>query len=226
MAHEIVIQAHPKLYFFLCQYFTNVIFQAIKEERWDLAESLCSYLLKTSPNLPSEAANITMTYLCLVKKVNAKEYEAELDNINRDKKDHLVQHLEEKAFETLKEERWQVAEYLYEFILHFQDLICYQGDRNLLIINLCIAKKFGGKPFMEIIESCDWSKEGRDYEFAVAVLNDNYNEAVLFMNDEYIQNKIGETEYLIWPLFRDFRKSNEFLTAYKEIMGNDFNQKK
>lgn len=27
VAHEIVIQAHPKLYFFLCQYFTNVIFQ-------------------------------------------------------------------------------------------------------------------------------------------------------------------------------------------------------
>jgi hypothetical protein len=62
-----------------------------------------------------------------------------------------------------------------------------------------------------------------DFKIAKAVLLDDYEEAARLM--EIIGKEgelITENSYLTWPLFRNFRSSDEFLKAYEKIYGYSF----
>ncbi|MDZ4184149.1 MAG: hypothetical protein U1D97_04110, partial [Desulfuromonadales bacterium] len=103
----------------------------------------------------------------------------------------------------------------------------YSSDeiRRYIIINKVIAYKYGGKDeeALTILNQEDWSSCADKYLLAVSVLKNEFNKAVQIMK------RIGDSDksiniwaYREWPLFKEFRKTNEFIEAYKEIFKEEF----
>lgn len=73
----------------------------------------------------------------------------------------------------------------------------------------------------KIVQEKSWSALDVRYRLAEAILLENYVEAKKMMY------KIGKDDefqinYQQWPLFRKFRKSQEFMNTYQEIYGKPF----
>lgn len=74
----------------------------------------------------------------------------------------------------------------------------------------------------KILEKEDWSATNDKFKLSKAVLNENYIEAIKIMKTIGSNNDhINRDAYREWPLFRDFRKRDDFKTSYKEIFGEE-----
>lgn len=127
------------------------------------------------------------------------------------------------CYDLIKARRYQLAQVLLDFAC---GLKTFSSDRNrrVLIVNRAQAYKFGGNESTcrEILSREDWSSCGRDFGLCVAVLEDKFSDAAKIMRAIGKDNEMKRFFYIDWPVFRDFRKSPEFLGAYKEIYGEDF----
>lgn len=75
----------------------------------------------------------------------------------------------------------------------------------------------------ELLDSHDWSALCNDFRLAEKVLREDYN------SSRELMEKIGkegdfvdEHAYHVWPLFRDFRQTDQFMKGYKKVYGYDF----
>ena len=125
----------------------------------------------------------------------------------------------------LVEERWSLAEKIFTFALSIPDnLMSRKGYRMYFLLNRCISRKFSGQDYITDLRSEDWTPFHPKFQFAVAVLEDRFEDAEKLMRSEAVRNEIHETDFKEWPLLREFRKSELFLVAYKEIFSKDFNE--
>lgn len=76
---------------------------------------------------------------------------------------------------------------------------------------------------LTVLKTEDWDGSIRDLRLAVAVVEEKYDNAADLMR------KIGKEGELVrdfgyakWPIFREFRKSPQFLKAYHDIYGIEF----
>ncbi|PJZ43811.1 hypothetical protein [Leptospira brenneri] len=143
-----------------------------------------------------------------------------------DENDEANEHLSQPIYESLRFERYDRAILLSEFAISVENKI-KDLDRRIRVINYGIALKFSGntEKCLEILEKEDWSACALDFRLAVSVLKNNFEEACKIML------QIGETgelikkqSYHVWPLFREFRKSNIFLESYKTVYGSSFSE--
>jgi hypothetical protein len=95
----------------------------------------------------------------------------------------------------------------------------------MAIINYAITLKFSGEEAKArgVLAAVDWSASSKDFRLAEAVLLDKFNDAAAIMKrigkkGEYLKQGL----YHVWPLFRDFRQTNEFMNAYQEVYGYPF----
>lgn len=136
--------------------------------------------------------------------------------------------LNDVCFELLKSEKYSLASRLLEFSTntlkkHHSNLV-----RRMFVVNLAIARKWGGdnQSAMNILDAEDWSDCGDNFKMAVAVLKEEFSEAEEIFRTLGAEAKgIGRVGYETWPLFRDFRKSEHFRNAFKDIYGEDFELK-
>lgn len=128
----------------------------------------------------------------------------------------------------LEDRRWRVASDVGQFALT-QPMLRKMSDMNrrVLTINTAIALKFSAEEVaaQTLLDSCDWSAAMPEFRLAVAVLKDNFSEAVEIMK------KIGpegdlldQTAYHEWPLFHKFREREDFYSVYEEIYGKPYKQ--
>ena len=96
--------------------------------------------------------------------------------------------------------------------------------RRLNLINLAIAHKFSGDKgeCERVLQEEDWSSCKDSFRLAVAVLQNQYDEAARVMNKIGSKGEVTRTDYSSWPLFKDFRQSKEFLQAYRSLFGEEF----
>ncbi|MEN6578501.1 MAG: hypothetical protein ABFD90_19305 [Phycisphaerales bacterium] len=96
--------------------------------------------------------------------------------------------------------------------------------RRILVMNLAIAYKFGGEPekCSKVLDAEDWSSTADRFRVGVAALRDDFKGATSFMKAIGKDGWPGPLGYREWPVFREFRQSDEFAQAYKEIFGTDF----
>ena len=71
----------------------------------------------------------------------------------------------------------------------------------------------------EIIEGVDWSSSSNKFKIAVSVLTDDYEKATEVMLEIGKEGSICKEDYMDWPLFQEFRKSEEFLKTFEELFG-------
>ncbi|MEP6891651.1 MAG: hypothetical protein ABI955_13235, partial [Nitrospirota bacterium] len=131
--------------------------------------------------------------------------------------------LNNRTVELLIQERWELAERLFEFAMGIPKELTSKGEMEFyFLINICIARKFGGKPFSERLHSVDWKPFHPKYHLAVAILEDRFDEAERLMRSQAVLDQLSEQHFKEWPLLRDFRRTEAFLNAFRDIFKKDY----
>lgn len=125
----------------------------------------------------------------------------------------------EIGFNILYSEDYELTKIILEFSTDILKKYSDEMVRRVFIVNKALAYKWSGedKIAKEIIRAEDWSICSDDLKLAEAVVLDNFEEAADIMHNIGSKGKIGKSEYMEWPLFKEFRKSKQFLTAFEEI---------
>jgi len=96
--------------------------------------------------------------------------------------------------------------------------------RLILTLNRAQAYKWSGNQerCRQIVEDEDWSACEPKYRLAVAVLLDDFSEAATLLRVIGDKGSIGKDCYQDWPIFKEFRKTDDFLEAYEAVFGESF----
>ena len=94
--------------------------------------------------------------------------------------------------------------------------------RRRLLVNLAQAYKWAGKAdaAQKIIDAEDWSACDSLFHLAVAVLREDFKAAAGLMKVVSMSKQLKANDYRDWPIFKEFRKSQEFIETYQSIYGH------
>ena len=143
--------------------------------------------------------------------------------------DQIHSALNSTLFNCLQQKRWLFVAELEDYVLSapmckgISDI-----DFRIRIINTAIGLKFSGKnaETEHLLESVDWSASYRDFNLALAVLRERYDDAIVIMKSIGKTGEIiDQPDYHTWPLFARFRERPEFYEAYFDIYGEAFSEK-
>lgn len=141
--------------------------------------------------------------------------------------DNADSHLNSLVFDFLHLENWPKGILLSKFALSLPKVSSEEMER-IFTINYAIALEGIDKPkaVKTILDKKDWSATSYDFKIAYAVLTNNYNEACEIMKKMGEEGElIDEVAYLDWPLFRNFRNSQDFLDGYESVYGYKYSEK-
>ncbi|MBU2114112.1 MAG: hypothetical protein KKE94_10125 [Gammaproteobacteria bacterium] len=126
------------------------------------------------------------------------------------------------TYELLIEENYKLAKNLLDFACCTLKKWDSEGGRLVYVINRALAYKFSGdnSTCQKILDSEDWSACGDNYQLCVAVLKDDFEKAKKVMLRIGSVGSVSEIDYAEWPCFKEFRTSDEFISAYTEVFGN------
>jgi hypothetical protein len=128
-------------------------------------------------------------------------------------------HLTRVGLEALQFEEWEWAAIIGEFALSQKKWSDDQA-RRIFIVNHAIALKFGGRneAALALLSAHDWSASLPEFKLANAVLREQFDLAAEIMLRIGEAGELVEQQaYLDWPLFRDFRGTQQFAAAYEQI---------
>lgn len=126
------------------------------------------------------------------------------------------------TYELLIEENYRLAKNLLDFACCTLKKWDSEGSRLVYVVNRALAYKFSGdnETCQSILESEDWSACGDNYQLCVAVLKDDFEKAKTLMLRIGSAGSVSEVDYAEWPCFKDFRSSDEFISAFTGIFGS------
>lgn len=131
--------------------------------------------------------------------------------------------LNEYCYDLIERKDYKLAINLLDFGINCPK---HSNDASKLtfIVNLAQAYKWSGNnsETIKILKSRDWSALDDNYQLAEAVLRENWDKAIFAMKRIGNSGKIKKIDYRDWPLFREFRKRDDFLQAYKEIFAESY----
>lgn len=133
-------------------------------------------------------------------------------------------HLHRAQYDALYSHNWERAEVFGKFAVKLPKF-SNEVMRCISIINYCIALKFSGDEVnaQKELDKVDWSASINDFRLAEAVLRDRFKDAASLMSRIGQSGElVNEANYHTWPLFKAFRESIEFITAYETIYGHPF----
>ncbi len=128
------------------------------------------------------------------------------------------------SYELLVEENFHLAETILSFAIR-PPIKCATEECSLYLkINLAIALKAQDKndECAKIIESVDWSALADLFKVASCSLSEKYDEAKEIMLRIGPSSHPNKTEYKEWPVFRWFRKTNQFKEAFHQVFNEEY----
>lgn len=100
-----------------------------------------------------------------------------------------------------------------------QEMICIFNINKALAYYLSDKKEES----LKALNNNDWSATSDKFKLATTVIREEYPKSIEIMKSIGTSNQhINKDAYREWPLFRKFRKTEEFKMAYKEIFDEDF----
>ncbi|MBN1547912.1 MAG: hypothetical protein JW902_14775, partial [Syntrophaceae bacterium] len=129
------------------------------------------------------------------------------------------------CFDLVSKGKNVLASDLLEFAIslpkHHSDTV-----KRMMVINLAQAYKRSNKEekCTEILKRFDWSATGYEFKLAVAVLNEDFERSAKLLKIVVNTGDLSEKEIVEWPLFKEFRKTDEFLAGFKELFDKDYAQ--
>ncbi len=138
-------------------------------------------------------------------------------------------HLAELLFDLLKLENWTLARRMGEFGHELCKLPNQhqRSDRSLkmIIINHAQAAKWSGdqEGASRIVDVVEWSGSSHEFCLAVACIKEDWENASKLMHEIGPNSKYMPVHgYIGWPIFREFRTNEQFLSAFRSIFGVEF----
>lgn len=127
------------------------------------------------------------------------------------------------TFSLIREEKYKLAKILLDFAVALPK---FSSDevRRIAIINRAQVYKWTGdvKGAECILSAEDWTASSLKFRLAHAVLLDDFAKAGMLMEKIGGNDSPKKRDYQEWPLFREFRKSNEFRVAYEAVFKEPF----
>jgi hypothetical protein len=71
----------------------------------------------------------------------------------------------------------------------------------------------------KMLGSEDWSAKPDIFKLPYLVLTEQFEEAAQLMRTIGKDGRPNKAEYLRWPLFEEFRKTQEFTSAFSDLFG-------
>jgi len=123
----------------------------------------------------------------------------------------------------IKDDVIQYALSIAEFAVN-QNNVSSEQYQRMFVINYAQSLKWdkNESKCLEVLDNYDWSACSAEFQLAVAVLKDDFdlsNQLMITIGSKcYLVRKM---DYLVWPLFRKFIKSDQFKSAFKSIYEQD-----
>ncbi len=133
-------------------------------------------------------------------------------------------YLENVVVEMISNRRYFLAEEIAKFAYH-QHKVSNDMHKKIYLINYAQSLKWNKKEkeCEKILKCVDWSSCQEDFKLAVAVLLSEWDNAIRYMLKIGKKSElIDKNAYIEWPLFREFRKRDDFRKTFKEIYKKDF----
>lgn len=141
-----------------------------------------------------------------------------------DKLEDADAHLNNVCYELLTKGHFRLALNLLSFATETLKKHTNQEMLCIFTINKALAHYLSENKdaCKNVLAKHDWSATSDKFKLAIAVLKEDYVTAIELMKSIGSTNKhINKDAYREWPLFRQFRKTEEFKIAYKEIFGEE-----
>ena len=131
-------------------------------------------------------------------------------------------YLNRVCYPLLKKEQYSLAKELLDFAVNLPRHSS-QKRKLIFVVNSAIAHKWGGlkDESATVLSKVDWSAYSDDFQISVAALEDRYDDAVSIMYRIGKTSSVTKPDYKDWPVFREFRKTEQFKKAFQEIFGED-----
>ncbi len=135
-------------------------------------------------------------------------------------RDTADKELNKIAYSLLVEGRNEFARELLEFAVITIKQHSSEENKRILVINLAQAYYHLGNSDKAkgILSQFDWTATAPKYRLGVAVLKDEFDQAKALMG-KIPADHVREGEYLAWPLFKTFRKTQQFHDGFVEKFG-------
>ena len=126
------------------------------------------------------------------------------------------------CYDLIKQEKYDMAKTMLHFATETIKDAANDEVRRMFIINYALAHYLSGdkKACIKILGREDWTASATMFKLAEAVLKEDYKLAASKM--EAAKSDINNVAYCEWPLFKDFRNSEEFKTEYERLFGQGF----
>ena len=98
-------------------------------------------------------------------------------------------------------------------------------NQKIITVNYAQALKRNGavEEAEKVLDEVDWSAAAAPFKLAKAVLMEDYQEASTLMKKIGPQEEfLTEDAYHTWPLFIEFRETDEFASTYLEVFGHPY----
>lgn len=142
-----------------------------------------------------------------------------------DEREQADGNLLETTFDLLVSHKYELAVIISNFAC--TELKTHSSERLklMLIVNRSLAYKWSGdeKSARHSMKGIDWSAKSDEFKLANALILDDWSNASIFMA-RVGDKTVSKSDYRKWPLFKEWRKREEFKSVYYEIFNEKFDQ--
>lgn len=126
------------------------------------------------------------------------------------------------TYELIENEKYELAECLLRFAVNMKKFSS-DGNRRIFIVNLAQTYKWLGKSeeCEALLDRDDWTAASAQFKICIDVLRDDFEGAVATMRKIGSGGDIAAADYRRWPVFKEFRKSEQFKTVFQDQFGHE-----
>ena len=139
----------------------------------------------------------------------------------KEDKDAYLYSIFEIAFELLKDKQYVLSKHVFSALKNHKDAT--DDTRKLSQVNYWLSVKgiSGAKSILDEVGDFDVSALNRRFLLAKLILLEEYGKATILISDMYKKEEIGVSALRDWPLFEDYRMTEEY-KEFKTEHQSDF----
>lgn len=138
----------------------------------------------------------------------------------REKADYSLNNL---CFKLISDDKNDLAATILDFAIklpkHHNDTA-----KRMLLVNLSQAYKWMGNQEKcdKTLKQMDWSAASYEFKLAIAVLKNEYDNSARILKTVVNAGEIDEESIIKWPIFKEFRKTQQFQDVFKQLFNKDY----
>ncbi|EAA6522349.1 hypothetical protein DOI81_18925 [Salmonella enterica subsp. enterica serovar Gaminara] len=136
---------------------------------------------------------------------------------------HIEKSIHDISYETLDRGKYELVIAISPLFLSKSFNSIGEAIKRTTLINYCIALKENGnkKASDRLLDEYDWTACDPAFKMAEKILREDYKTAAAYMKKSYDMGDLQKEDIDQWPLFLQFRKTDEFKELYDLLFGKE-----